>query len=263
MTTKGRPLNILIDGDMIVFMVTSSVETPINWGSEEAPLWTLHAEENEARMKVDERIQGYTQSVLTKLKHKGEYNIIVCFSDTYNFRKDIYPLYKANRIGKRKPTCYYGVEQWVKKEYNCYQRNGLEADDCIGILATRPNTFNVIVSGDKDFKSIPGLFFNFTANALIEITLAEAQKWHYIQTLMGDPTDGYGGLPGVGEVSAKKILMAPGDPWDLIEQAYIKKKLTANDALIMARLARILHWEDYDRVNQKPILWTPKGKTND
>ncbi len=38
------------------------------------------------------------------------------------------------------------------------------------------------------------------------ITLAEADRYHLYQTLVGDATDGYPGCPGVGEVAANKVL---------------------------------------------------------
>jgi hypothetical protein len=54
--------------------------------------------------------------------------------------------------------------------------------------------------------------------------------------------------------------MATGDKkgytWDTVVEAYEKAGLTEDDALVTARLARILRAEDYDGVNIK--LWEPK-----
>jgi DNA polymerase-1 len=38
---------------------------------------------------------------------------------------------------------------------------------------------------------------------------------------------------------------------------FARAGLTAEDALLQARLARILHNDDYDHAKKEPILWTP------
>lgn len=249
----SEPLLLLFDADMIVFEVTSSVEKEIHWGD---GLWTLHADANDAQVKVDSMVKSLTQKVLDKLNHEGRYEIIMCFTDGVNFRKKIYPLYKANRVGKRKPVCYHGVVEWVKEEYTTYQRPGLEADDCLGILATtKPNT--IIISGDKDFKSVPGRFFDYRRGEFHDVTVEEADKAHMFQTLIGDTADNYPGCPGVGEVTAKKLLVE-GHSWDVVFAQFKKKGLSEVDAILQARVARILRKEDYNFKTKEPILWEPK-----
>lgn len=247
------PLILLFDADMFVFEACSSVETEVQWEDE---LWTLHADAADAKAKVDDRIAAITDKVLNQLKHEGEYQILMCFTDDTNFRKEILPSYKANRIGKRKPVCYRAVKEWVKDNYTTYQRPGLEADDCIGILATtKPNT--VAISGDKDFKSIPGRFYDYRRDEYHEISTEEADYWHMYQTLIGDTADNYSGCPGVGEKTAEKIL-ADGTVWSVVVSQFVKKGLTEHDALTQARVARILRKEDYDFKAKKVKLWKPK-----
>ena len=254
MSTKQQPLRILFDADMVVFRATSSVETPIQWGND---LWTLHADAGEAQAKVDDTIVSLTEKVLRHYKHEGEYEITMCFSDNENFRKRILPTYKINRADKRKPVCYFGVKKWVEENFTCYQRPGLEADDCIGILATVKGSNSIIVSGDKDFKTIPGRFYDFLRNEFYDITQEEADSRHLFQTLIGDTTDNYKGCPGCGAVSAKKLLDSEGATWETIVEAFEKKGLTESDALAQARVARILRASDYDFETKKPILWSP------
>ena len=249
----SHPLLLLFDADMILFESCASVETEIKW---EDDLWTLHADAADAKAKVDDRISSITDKILTKLGHEGAYEILMCFTDDNNFRKSILPTYKANRIGKRKPVCYRGVKEWAFENYTTYQRPTLEADDCIGILATmKPNA--VIISGDKDFKSVPGRFFNYRKDELYEISEEEADYWHMFQTLIGDTADNYSGCPGIGEKTAQKIL-ADGYSWASIVAQFEKKGLTEHDALTQARVARILRKEDYDFKNKAVKLWEPK-----
>ena len=37
-----------------------------------------------------------------------------------------------------------------------------------------------------------------TFNETVEITPDEGARWHLIQTMAGDNTDGYSGVPGIG-----------------------------------------------------------------
>ena len=132
----------------------------------------------------------------------------------------------------------------------------LEADDAMGIYATA-HPGNTIVSPDKDMRQIPGKLYNLTDTTTI--TAEEGAKWHMIQTLAGDQTDGYSGVPGIGVKRAETLFNKEGYSWSTIVKAFEDKGLTENDALLNARLARILTLDDYDTERQEPILWTPKA----
>lgn len=247
-------MKILIDADMVVFKACSTIETPINWYGD---LWTLHADASEAKGIVDDYVQTLVDKMLNHYETEGDYEIIMCFSDKENFRKVLYPLYKANRIGKRKPSGYYGVMNWCKENFACEQISTLEADDVIGILATKyPDS--IIASGDKDFKTIPARFYDFSRGEFYEITAEQAQYWHLYQTLVGDTSDNYKGCPKCGDVTARRLL-DENNSWDTVVKAFAKQGLSEADALLQARIARILHVEDYDFKKKKPILWRPKN----
>lgn len=244
---------ILFDADMILFEACSSVEVATDWGDD---LWTLHSDATKAKMKVDSKVQYITEKVLRVLGYTGKYEIIMCLSDSANFRKEFYPEYKANRIGKRKPVCYFGVKKWVEQEYKtvCYPR--LEADDVCGILATSlPDV--VTVSGDKDFKTIPGDFYNYQKDELHHSEIYDADQWHLYQTLIGDTADNYPGCPGCGPISAEKILNTE-PTWKGVVRAFERKGLTEKDALLQAQVAHILRAGEYDVKTHKVTLWTPK-----
>lgn len=246
-------LTVLFDADMLVYKACASVEEPIEWDND---LWTLHADAREAQMKVDDTVMTIMDKILNHKKYEGRYEIIMCFSDKENFRKKILPTYKLNRVGKRKPVCYFGVKKWVEEHYRCYQKPTLEADDCMGILATMHKDV-VVVSGDKDFKTIPTTFYNYLSDEWQETTEEQANYWHLYQTLIGDTADNYKGCPSVGPVTALKIL-GENPTWQTVVKAFEKQGLTEADALVQARVARILRKSDYDFKTKKPILWTPK-----
>lgn len=246
-------LFIFIDADMLCFVSCCSVEREINWGD---GLWTLHADAKEAETQIDDRVEGIVTTVLDKLNYEGEYRIIMCISDPkVNFRKKILSTYKANRIGKRKPVCYSEVLEWIKSNYTTKMIPTLEADDVIGIAATHFKGHEVHCSGDKDFMSIPGIFYNFIKGELYHISEREADKWFYTQTLIGDKADNYDGCPGIGEKTAEKIFKKEGVSWGTVKKTFLRKGLTEEDALQQARVARILR--DTEWKDGKPILWSP------
>lgn len=247
-------LRLLFDADMLVYRVTSAAETEVNWYGD---LWTLHSDISECKEKLDSMVVSITDRVLNHLKYEGNYEIVMCFSDYRNFRKTILPSYKANRSGKRKPLAYSSMVDWVGENFTCKCIECLEADDVIGILATEPETNNVIISGDKDMRSIPGLFYDLIHNEFYEVSKDEAQRWHYYQTLVGDTADNYKGCPKVGTVGANKILDAECS-WDAVVKAFEKAGLSEDEALVQARVAKILQWEDYELNNKAVVLWTPK-----
>ena len=83
------------------------------------------------------------------------------------------------------------------------------------------------------------------------------------QTLIGDTVDGYYGCKGIGDKTAKKILGNIGENsltemWKKVVETFIAKGFTEDDALLNARMARILHSEDYDFKKKEVKLWNIK-----
>ncbi|MCW2335579.1 DNA polymerase-1 [Rhodoblastus acidophilus] len=185
----------------------------------------------------------------------------LCLTHPHNFRKDIDPTYKANRKAQRKPMAFSAFRKWVTETYTTITKPNLEADDVLGILATKPGNDAIIMSADKDLRQIPGKHWD--GEKVIEVTKAEGDWWHMMQTLTGDPVDGYAGCPGIGKVKAERILKEAEEPsvgfwWPCVLDAYEKAQLTEEDALKQARLARILQWDDWDQERQEVKLWVPK-----
>ncbi len=152
------------------------------------------------------------------------------------------------------------LRSWMLKAFDAVTMPSLEADDVCGIMATDPSAKEdrIIVSEDKDLKTIPGLLYNPNHDTLEEIDELQADYWHMTQTLVGDATDGYAGCPSIGPVTAEKILKdatSLSEMWERVVRTYEKKNLSEEAALTQARVARILRHQDYKE--GKPILWTP------
>jgi len=239
-------MHILIDGDILCYTTAATVERPIDWGDD---MWTLHADLKEAKQRVDVDIVEFVETL-------GGTKFTICFSDSLNFRKTVYPQYKANRTGVRKPVCFAALRQYIVNTWGVESWPSLEADDVMGILATSSKTETVIVSADKDMKTVPGGYYNPSRPeaGIVYISTQDANRQHLIQTLTGDRTDGYPGCPGIGPARAEKIV---DGGWGAVVEAYVKAGLNETVALEQARMAYILRKGDYNRKTGKVKLWTP------
>lgn len=205
--------------------------------------------------------QNWLDHILEKV---GAKSFILAISDSGNyFRTDQWPAYKTNR--GRKPLAHRRLRNWVlsNPDYRTFLRPRLEADDVLGILATHKSLVNgekIIVSIDKDLLQIPGQHYNPDKDEFREVDEASGEHLFFTQTLTGDATDNYPGCPGIGPKRAPAII---GDDlasaWPRVVAAYEKAGLTEEDALVQARVARILRAKDYDFKQKEPILWTPRG----
>ena len=241
---------LAIDTDILLYKSAMSAETEIEWSPD---IWTLFMDMNEAKDAFVKQLDAITD----KLKVQ---NVICCLSDRNgNFRKQVDPTYKSNRRGTRKPTGYAALVDWVRKEYSTMSKPLTEADDIMGILSTMPKNKGkcIIVSDDKDMKTIPGKLYRPTTYEQLDITEQEADKHFLMQVLCGDQADGYKGVPGIGPKKAEAIL-GPRPHWGAVQKAFTDAGMTAEDAITQARLARILRWQDWDIDKGEPILWTPQ-----
>ena len=64
-------------------------------------------------------------------------------------------------------------------------------------------------------------------------------------------------FPGYGVKTAAKLFDNNGYVWEEVLGAFESKGLTEDDALLNARLARILTASDYDFIKKQPIPWSP------
>jgi len=243
---------LLIDADVLAFEASVVAEESIHWKDE---LWTVHADMALAKARVVNRIVEFQEKLKTE-------NVVLCLSDRANFRRKLNPDYKANRSKSRLPIILKQVKQWIIDELGGVLWANLEADDVISILATDKamDEETIVVSIDKDFKSVPGIFFDYNKGEYHQPSEEEADNYHLIQTIAGDHTDGYSGVPGVGVVKAQRILEKDGYTWETVAKCYADAGLTEQDALMNAWMARLLRIDNYCfRTNTIKRLWTPKN----
>lgn len=240
---------LLIDTDYLAYKSAQACEEGIDFGNDVIITQSSFAEV----LRIFER----ELSKITTAMMDDE--MVLYFSSPDNFRKKIYPDYKGHR-NRRKPLGYKRLVNWCIDNFSTVIRDGLEADDALGIDATKyQEDFDdapIIVSPDKDMRQIPGVLWNLS-DEVEEITKEEGDRWHLIQTLAGDPTDGYPGCPGIGVKRAADLIDKHDFSWEAVCQAFREKGLSDDDALLNARLAKILQAENYDFTTGQPILWSP------
>lgn len=251
------PCTLLFDADIVVYQMAAMNEFHIDWGD--------GVESNEVdEDRAVEQIEKWFENIYVKLK-ATDYRM--CFSDGTKgyFRHRLFPNYKVQRKKMRKPALLQFVRKYITKTYQCIERKQLEADDVMGILSTSKKLIpgkKIIVSIDKDMASVPGWLFNWSKDKKPHrVSLADADRQFYLQVLMGDTTDNYYGIPQVGPKKAEGVLAFADENfvpyWDAVLEAYLDAGLTEREAVLNARMARILRAENYDWETGKIKLWTP------
>jgi len=238
-------MSLLIDADYIVYKSCAANETEIDFG-EDVILVTS---------RLSDALDMVRRELFAIASDLGCFDdSILFFSDSSNFRKAIAPDYKGHR-NRKKPCGYKRVINALKEDFPVVVMPTLEADDAIGIYATKEQG-HIICSPDKDMRQITGQLYDLK-DGVVEITKEEGARWHRVQTMSGDQTDGYAGVPGIGIKRAEALLDEKGDTWETVLGAFTDKGLTEEDALRNARLAKILQVDDYDFTNSEPRLWNP------
>ena len=247
-------VTLLLDADILAFKAAAVSQDRYDFDGVEC----ISTEPEEMKKILDDTIEEYCDTLKAS-------SVIVCLSDSKNFRKELDDTYKANRSGSTKPVLLGTAKAYLADEYKTYRRPWLEADDVMGILATHPTLVEgekIIVSEDKDMRTIPAQIYSPARHELgvLSINELDADRFHMWQTIVGDPTDGYPGCRGVGKASvyAEEILGAEREElWDIVLEAYASKGQSEHDAVMQARHASILRHYQYNYRKKVPLLWEP------
>jgi len=181
------------------------------------------AEEEEVGIAIH-RMNELLDNILEKTNAKT-YRAFI--SSGSNFRKEIYPEYKANRTAP-KPKHLQECRDYAISQLNAEPApEGLEADDALGIYQKSEGT--IICSLDKDLLQIPGKHFQWAIagrnwskpDTWIDQSFTDGLRLFYEQCIKGDASDNVKGIKGMGEARAKKELARKYD-----EESMFKKVRT-------------------------------------
>lgn len=174
----------LIDADIVTFRGAFSAE-------EEEEAWIACSRAEGILHDINQTLGPSTQELW--------------LSGSNNFRYDVFPEYKANRITTKRPRWEKEVRNFLIENYGAQVAEG-EADDMLGIRQTELEGNSLIATIDKDLDMIPGWHYNFVKKEKYFVTPEQAIRFFYYQCLVGDTADGVKGVPGIGPKKAENIL---------------------------------------------------------
>ena len=124
----------------------------------------------------------------------------------FRYKAAITKPYKGNRKYGDKPIIFPAIKEYLKQTWGFTYMTALEADDLVAIYREDCDN-SIICSPDKDvLKQVDSVHFNYRTAKKIGTTKTDSEKFLWKQMLMGDSTDGIGGIPKVGEKTADKWL---------------------------------------------------------
>lgn len=171
---------------------------------------------------------GFINIMLKVCQDYAPDKLVVAFDMRgHNFRKDIYPEYKANRKGMpddlamQMPVLH---DLLAKMSVTVVEKAGVEADDIIGTITMDNGYENYVVSGDRDMLQLvsPSVTVLLTKRGVTEVesvdpetlksvyNLTPSQVIEY-KALRGDTSDNIPGVRGIGEKTAMSLLEKYGD----------------------------------------------------
>lgn len=213
-------------------------------------------------------IMGFMNSLLDVIKREKPDHLAVAFDKGgSDYRFEMYQEYKANR--DETPEAIKIAVPYIQQLLQAMhipiiEKAGFEADDLIGTIAKQAEKENYkvfMVTPDKDFAQLvsENIFMYKPARmgndieiwgipeVLAKFEIENPEQVIDFLGMMGDSADNIPGLPGVGEVTAKKLLKEFGSMENLLAntdklKGALKAKIEANAELgiLSKKLARIL-----------------------
>lgn len=232
-------------------------------------------------------ILGFANTILDVLKKEKPSHICVAFdSSTPTIRHQEYTEYKANR--EKMPEGISLSLPYIKQLLDCLRiekikKDGFEADDIVGSLAKRAERegFEVyMLTSDKDYCQLvsdhiymykpPYRGDGFEVLGKKEVCekygIDHPDRIRDILGLAGDRSDNIPGVPGVGMVTAQKLISNYGSIEDILENIenigpkslQSKLKENADKAILSKKLASIILDVDLEISLDDCVLKPPK-----
>jgi len=256
---------LLIDGDRLVRLFATRVEA----GARDHLTRNVHAQEEKTILELNTYIAG--------LQHRfAAPPPVIAFSDPAHFRRRLYGDYQAySHFETHGSLLHRGLLNYIRRNLNCEGYAGMESADVLGVLATAPNPENLRrfgIGSSRLLESVPGEWLDMHTGEVKMVAPFAADVAFYRHTLLGNPADNYEGCPGMNAEAADALLhpfarqeethaeqpaLWHKAVWAAVAAAYGLAGQTAADALLCARLSRVLRFEDYDFKNREVKFWQP------
>ena len=171
-------------------------------------------------------IHGFVKHLITAVSSFKPTHLAVCWDmGSKTFRSELYDNYKANR--SEPPVELLPQFDLVKEVTSAFNipnigKIGFEADDCLGTLANQAKDLAdvSILTGDQDILQLLddnisvillkkgfGNYLVHTPLTFMEEKGINPRQMVDLKALMGDSSDNYPGVKGIGEKTALKLLL--------------------------------------------------------
>lgn len=213
-------------------------------------------------------VQGFARHVLTAKQMMQPTHMAVCWDmGMHTFRNDLFDGYKSNRPAPPEEMLpQFDMAKDISKMlgWQNFGEVGMEADDLIGSMACKwQNEANItIISGDKDLlqllspttkiaftKKGYSIYDEFTYERFLEEYQIEPSVFADVKAFMGDSSDGYPGVKGIGPKSALQLIQTYGSVEGVIDaigelKPGQQKKIQENlDMLRLSKKLATIHCE--------------------
>ncbi len=174
-------------------------------------------------------VQGFARHVLTAQSLMKPTHLAVCWDmGSQTFRNELFDGYKANRPAPPEemlPQFDMAKEISELIGWKNFGVKGMEADDTIGSMVEKwkEDAKITIISGDKDLLQLlnPSTRIAFTKKGYSEYDVyteerfkdeyqIEPHQFAYVKAFMGDSSDGYPGVKGIGPKTALQLIQNYG-----------------------------------------------------
>ncbi|MGE6629671.1 5'-3' exonuclease [Bacillus sp. NPDC077027] len=170
-------------------------------------------------------VHGFLKHLLTATQSFKPTHIVCCWDmGSQTYRNELYEDYKANRGAPPVELIpQFELAKIATEEFGITNVGikGFEADDCIGTLATlyKEEANVTVVTGDRDLLQILdddvtvalmqkgiGNYKHYTKESFEEEMGITPKALIDMKALMGDSSDNYPGVKGIGEKTALKFI---------------------------------------------------------
>lgn len=207
-------------------------------------------------------VQGFLKHMLTAVDHFSPTHVAVCWDmGSKTFRNELFGEYKANR--STPPVEMIPQFDLVKDAVEAFDipnigLEGFEADDCIGTIAKASATASevYILTGDQDMLQLLednisvvllkkgfGNYEVHNTESFFDWKGITPRQMIDLKALMGDPSDNYPGVKGIGEKTALKLLIQYESIEGILENVHALTKTQRakiEEAVDMLHLSRKL-----------------------
>jgi len=171
-------------------------------------------------------VYGMVKHLFTAIETYQPTHVVCCWDmGSQTFRNDLFPDYKANRGAPPEELIpQFDLAKEVVESLNIPNvgQTGYEADDCMGTLSRLYSEHSQVflLTGDQDLlqllqpnvhvvllKKGYGNYAEYHQDSFYEEKGITPSQMVDLKALMGDSSDNYPGVKGIGEKTALKLLM--------------------------------------------------------